>query len=488
MDLRENDLKILHLLKDGKQMTAEHIVEELKLDQVAVSKSILALQETGLVKVEESKHIIAKITEEGNKVLSEGLPEKQLILELKDGPKKIGDIKLPIKGVALGWAKRKGYVDMKDDGVSATKTGLESLEKHEPEYLLAKKVTEGAPLSEDEAKLLRERRIVEYSSKITRTVSITGRGKDIAAKARIETGHAKLTPEMIKSGKWKETKFLKYNVTADAKPMQAGKRHFKKQAMEYVKKIWLEMGFTEMTGNMVQTAFWNFDALFIPQEHSAREMQDTFFVEGKGSLPKSSIVDKVKKAHEIGTKDSCGWSYDWSEEKAKQLVLRTHTTVLSAQTIAALKESDLPAKFFSIGRVFRNEALDWKHLFEFNQVEGIVVDPNANFRQLIGDLKEFYKKMGFDKIRIRPAYFPYTEMSCEVEVWHPTRKLWLELGGAGIFRPEVVEPLIGKPIPVLAWGLGLGRILSDYYKITDIRDLYKNDLKQLREARQWMLG
>lgn len=488
MDLRQTDLIVLNALKDKAPKTTEELATTLKLDQVAISKSILTLQENGLINISETKTIAAKLTDEGKKVLSEGLPEKQLILELKRGPKKIGEIKLKTKGIALGWAKKKGYVEMKNDQVFVTKKGLESLDTQELEYMLLKKLTSGQLIAEHEAKLLGERKLVDYFAKISRNISITEKGNEVAGKIKIETGISKLTPELIKTGKWKQTKFLKYNVTAPAKPIHIGKRHFKKQAMEYVRKIWLEMGFKEMTGNLVQTEFWNFDALFIPQEHSAREMQDTFFVEGKGELPNTNLVQKVKKAHEIGTKDSCGWSYDWSEDKAKQLVLRTHTTVLSAQTIAALKESDLPAKFFSIGRVFRNESLDWKHLFEFNQVEGIVVDPNANFRQLIGYLKEFYKKMGFEKIRIRPAYFPYTEMSCEVEVWHPTRKLWLELGGAGIFRPEVVEPLIGKPIPVLAWGLGLGRILSDYYNITDIRDLYKNDLKQLRDARQWMLG
>ena len=146
----------------------------------------------------------------------------------------------------------------------------------------------------------------------------------------------------------------------------------------------------------------------------------------------------------------------------------------------------MPAKYFAIGRVFRNEALDWKHLFEFNQVEGIVVDPDANFKNLIGYLKEFFAKLGFEKARFRPGYFPYTEMSIEIDVLHPERKQWVELGGAGIFRPEVVEPLLGEPIPVLAWGPGFDRIIMDYYKVMDIRDLYGNDVKQMREMKVWM--
>ena len=159
---------------------------------------------------------------------------------------------------------------------------------------------------------------------------------------------------------------------------------------------------------------------------------------------------------------------------------------MSAQTLASLEEDKLPVKYFSVGKCFRNETIDWAHLAEFLQTEGIVIDKDANFRNLLGYLKEFFKKMGFEKARFRPAYFPYTTHSTEVEVFHPIHKKWIELGGAGIFRPEVVVPLLGKDIPVLAWGLGLERMIIDYYHLTDLRDIYKNDLKQLKEMKPWM--
>ena len=216
-------------------------------------------------------------------------------------------------------------------------------------------------------------------------------------------------------------------------------------------------------------------------------MHDTFYLDGKADIPNKDIVDRVRKAHENGgDTGSKGWRYKWKEEEARRLVLRTHTTVLSAQTLASLKKDDLPAKFFAVGRCFRNETLDFSHLFEFNQTEGIVVDENANFKHLLGYLKEFFKKMGFPKARFRPAYFPYTELSIEIDVYHPVHKKWIELGGAGIFRPEVVKPLLGIDIPVLAWGPGIDRIITDAYKIKDIRELYRNDLKQLRESKIWM--
>ena len=148
---------------------------------------------------------------------------------------------------------------------------------------------------------------------------------------------------------------------------------------------------------------------------------------------------------------------------------------------------DLPKKYFSLGKCFRNESLDWSHLFEFYQTDCIVVDEHANLKHLFGYLKQFFIKMGFEKVRFRPAHFPYTEPSVEVDVYHPKHKTWIELGGAGIFRPEVVVPLIGFDVPVLAWGLGFPRIIADYYKINDIRNLYRNDVEQVRKMKEWML-
>ncbi len=255
------------------------------------------------------------------------------------------------------------------------------------------------------------------------------------------------------------------------------------QALEYIRRIWLDMGFQEMSGNLVQSSFWNFDALFVPQDHPARDLHDTLLVQSSKVLkPSRKLKERVRKTHETGwTTGSKGWRYKWQERDAQLALLRTHTTVISVQTLASLKEKDLPAKFFSIGKVFRNEALDWSHLFEFYQSEGIVVDENVTFKHLLGYLQEFFKKMGFDKVRFRPGYFGYTEPSLEVDIFHPAQKKWIELGGAGIFRPEVVRPLLGKDIPVLAWGLGAERIISMYYGLSDIRDLYKNDIKKLRE-------
>ena len=295
-----------------------------------------------------------------------------------------------------------------------------------------------------------------------------------------------LTPSIIKRGLWKEKEFRRYDIKINVPKRYAAREHIIHEVIKYIKKIWLELGFKEMQGSLIQPAFWNFDALFVPQDHPARDAQDTFFIPGKASLPKE-IVKHVEQTHENGwTTKSKGWKYFWNLEEARKLVLRTHTTVLSARTLASLTKKDLPAKFFAVGKNFRNETVDWSHLFELIQVEGIVVDENVNLRHLIGYLKEFFRKMGYEKIRVRPGYFPYTEPSCEVDVFHPEKKQWMELGGAGIFRPEVTKPLLGFECPVLAWGLGLERTIMEYYGIKDIRDIYKNNLSQLNEFKSWI--
>jgi phenylalanyl-tRNA synthetase alpha chain len=242
----------------------------------------------------------------------------------------------------------------------------------------------------------------------------------------------------------------------------------------------LELGFKEMTGDLVQPSFWNFDALFTAQDHPARDMQDTFFIKNpeKGKL--LSISEKVKEVHEKSYK------YKWNPEEARKNILRTHNTVISARTIASLKLQDLPCKYFSVGKVFRNETVDWSHLFEFTQTEGIVISEDVNFKHLLGYLKLFFNKMGFDKVKFRPSFFPFTEPSVEIIVFHPVKKVWIELGGAGIFRPEVVKPLLGTNVPVLAWGLGLERIITDYYNIKDLREIYGNDIKKLREVKLFL--
>ncbi|MCK5233750.1 MAG: phenylalanine--tRNA ligase subunit alpha [Candidatus Aenigmarchaeota archaeon] len=487
MPLTQSDLIVLRALSDGRERETMELAASVGLDQAAVARAALALLGETYTKQRTDTKIVAELTRIGRDALEQGLAETRLVKELEPMQKNVSEIMLSDKGVALGWAKKKGYVLLENGMLSLTEKGRQSTLKKEPEIVLLKTILNGDVPSEKELFLLRSRKLADYSVKTLHYVFITKKGLEFSKGAESKKEVSELTPELLKDKKWEKVTFRKYDVSLPVAPIHHGRRHFVAQAMEYMRKIYLEMGFKEMEGSLINTAFWNFDALFTAQDHPVRDMQDTFYLDPlKGRLPAKKTVDAVKKAHESGTPDSKGWQYKWNAEDAKRIALRTHTTVLSAQTLARMKKNGWPAKYFAIGKCFRNETLDWSHLFEFNQFEGIVIDKDANFRHLLGYLKEFFKKLGFSKARFRPAYFPYTEMSIEIDVFHPVHKKWLELGGAGIFRPEVVEPLLGEFVPVLAWGPGFDRILMDYYKITDIRDLYKNDVKQLRGMKQWM--
>ena len=246
--------------------------------------------------------------------------------------------------------------------------------------------------------------------------------------------------------------------------------------IERIRSIFLEMGFSELVDDYVQTAGWNMDALFIPQDHPAREMQDTFYLDNPKSIDlKKEHLELWKSVHESGgDTGSTGWQGTFSEDISKKGLLRTHTTVNTIQYLA--DNPDKPCRVFSVDRVFRKEAIDRTHLPEFHQIEGIIMEEGATLAMLVDTLKTFYAKMGYPEVRVRPAYFPYTEPSLEVEVkW---RGKWLELGGAGIFRPEVTEPL-GVKHPVCAWGMGLERLAMLVLGLDDIRQLYISDLDWL---------
>ena len=499
--LHAYERKVLPALKETSSF--EKLAEITKLQKVEVMRALQWLQNKEIVRINKQLKEQIVLDENGIKYLKKGLPEKKFLEQIKEKSaleyiEKNSNLSKQELSISLGILKSKGAIEItKENGiiVQITDIGRELLKKGFPEESFIKK---NFPLNSSELKdldklafenLRKRNKIIKTNIAKIITAFPTELGKKIIEYGiKEEKVIDRLTPEIIKTGLWKSRKLRGYDVKINVPNISGGRLHFVTQAMQYIKRIWLDMGFEEMTGSLVQTSFWDLDALFVPQDHPARDMQDTFYIKDPkyGKLPKD-LVMKVKAAHENGwTTGSKRWQYKWSEEIAKENLLRTHNTVLSAQTIAKLKKSDLPAKFFSVGKVFRNETLSWKSLFEFIQVEGIVVDPNANFKHLKGYLKEFFAKMGFPDARIRPGHFPYTEPSCECDVWHPKKNQWIEVGGAGIFRPEVVKPLLGFECPVLAWGLGMERTIMEYYNISDVRDIYKNDLKQLREMKIWM--
>ena len=483
--------KIFPLIKDN--ISLKELMKKGSLQEVEVTRALQWLENKGLISTRKESREIVDIDTNGRNALENGLPEKRFLKAISNRELRLSEIKEKADlndeevNVSLGILKRNSCI-LLGEKIKITDSGKKYLDSNEIEKFLA-----GLPIKKKEADIniyneLRGRKsMINDNPEKSVTCNLTKLGAEIQKLKFNDELIESLNTNILKSKEWMNKKFRRYDLKANAPRIYPGKKHFVNEALDYAKRIWLDMGFKEMKGNMIQSSFWNFDALYTSQDHSVREMHDTFYLDGKSDLPNKDIVDRVRKAHENGgDTGSKGWRYKWKEEEARRLVLRTHTTVLSAQTLASLKKEDLPAKFFAVGRCFRNETLDFSHLFEFNQTEGIVVDENANFKHLLGYLKEFFKKMGFPKARFRPAYFPYTELSIEIDVYHPVHKKWIELGGAGIFRPEVVKPLLGIDIPVLAWGPGIDRIITDAYKIKDIRELYRNDLKQLRESKIWM--
>ena len=263
------------------------------------------------------------------------------------------------------------------------------------------------------------------------------------------------------------------DVEADVSSVYPARTHPLKDTIDEIREIFVKLGFSEIQGNLAQSSFWNFDALFTPQDHPARELQDTFYIENLKSKKSANPtqIKQVSKSH------SQNWRYDWELSESQKMVLRTHTTCVTIRYLADKKPDE--ARIFSLGRVFRNEKVSYKHLVEFNQIEGIVIGNNTTLRDLMGIQKEFYRQLGLTKIKFWPTFFPYTEPSLQTMVYNEKLGKWVELFGMGIFRPEVTRPL-GITKPVLAWGGGIERIAMLKYDLDDVREFYNNDLKWLR--------
>lgn len=441
--------QVLELLSRKKRMAIEAIADGTGLNPDSVRRIIESLRASGYASVELKESVVGEPTAELASYGEGVFPEISVFRKALSGAG-VAELSPVEKSIGIRWAKVKGLVSIESGRLVPAKSPSEveaESKRLRDGYLSIKAQGTCDPVILEE---LFERRLVLKRPVKSATVSYTG----------------KPLPAAPSEG---------FDVSAPAEDAPVGKNHPITKMIDKMKSIMVELGFQEMEGDIIESSFWNFDALFQPQDHPARELADTFYLKGSAPLPDEKLVERVKKAHETG------WKYRWDPKEASKLVLRTHTTCLSARYLAAMKDKK-PRKYFAIGRVFRNEATDYKHLAEFHQVEGIIVWEGARFTDLLGILREFYRKLGFEKIRFRPSFFPYTEPSLEVEVYFEPRKQWLELGGGGIFRPEVSIPLAGT-YPVLAWGLSLERPLMLLLELEDIRMLYRNDVDFLRSAR-----
>ena len=504
--LKKQVIEILEVIKKkNTELLASELANDLDIDYIVLMAAVNDLIEENLGGFREEDVNQIVLNEEGHDYLEKGLPERQLLKILLDSNiKEISIEDLHIKSkleeqifyVGLANMKKNRWVaQSKASGENKIFLVLKEFPETESEKFLLKfkkkSTMNYSTLSKKEMEyldLLNKRKLIVKEKKTHRIIFLTNKGKSIK-KSDIEELEqvSKITPEMLSAGTWKNYNLKPFDITKPGPLLKAGKTHPLINLINEIREIFISMGFTEIRGPIVESAFFNFDALFQPQDHPARELQDTFYLNNPkvARLPDRDRVMAVKATHENGgDSGSLGWRYKWNENIAKQTVLRTHTTSTTMRRLAQFyKDNDkTPIKVFCIDRVFRNEKLDKSHLAEFTQVEGIVIDENVNLSDLIGLLSEFYRKMGFKKIVTRPGFFPYTEPSMEVSVYYDKLGEWLEMGGSGIFRPEVTSPWgIKNPTRVLAWGQGLERIAMLYYDRKDIRDLYINPIKWLRQ-------
>ncbi|GLE09647.1 hypothetical protein PINS_up021384 [Pythium insidiosum] len=343
-------------------------------------------------------------------------------------------------------------------------------------------------VSNDEAKNLKRRNLLEVR---TRKSYMIAKGPNFSLQRKKQA--AGLTKEMLEGEAWKSETFKPYNFNTMGLTVGGGHLHPLMKVRAEFRRVLMDMGFSEMpTNRFVESSFWNFDSLFQPQSHPARDAHDTFFLTKPAScltVPEE-YYERVHDMHENGGHGSIGHGRGaFKRETSMKNLLRTHTTAISAQMLYKLANQPggfKPQKYFSIDRVFRNESMDATHLAEFHQVEGVVADYDLSLGDLIGVIKAFFNKIGITQMRFKPAYNPYTEPSMEIFAFHPDLKKWTEIGNSGVFRPEMLRPMgLPENVRVIAWGLSLERPTMIKYRLSNIRDLFghKVDLENTRTAK-----
>jgi len=493
---------LLQILATNQQISTERIahISNLSIDQVRRGiewlkfKNLISLTDKSITIIMSASNIESTIIQE--------LPERMLVKTIKEKGKKnleTGEHYISIKDLkqdfSFGnntsaafqhalrnkWIEQRKTSNREKEIVVTLLANDQSAEEKLLQKLNSQKKITKSNLNPEELQafdLLKKRPgyLIEKKEKTTE-ISLSSEGKQLLLTLihRPALEERRLTPEMITSARWRNIKFSPLDVESPVQSLYPGRKHPLTDIIDEVKEIFVGMGFTEIDGPIIQSSFWNFDVLFTPQDHSAREMHDTFYVSRikENRLPIDDQIKKISEAHRNG------WKYEWDIEEAKRIVLRTHTTCVTINYLAENKPEK--CRIFSIGRVFRNEKVSYKHLIEFNQVEGIVTDPNITLRDLMGLQTEFYKRLGINRIKFWPTYFPYTEPSLQSMIYIESLGKWVELFGMGILRPEITSS-IGIKNPVLAWGGGLERIAMLRFGLNDVRDLYRNDLKWLRSV------
>ena len=453
----EIEKKIISVLKIEPKLSPEKLEKLTQLSPDQIRRGIEWLKHKELAIVNESRNVNFSLAKNGLESFQKGLPERRLLDLIKKSPIHISDLQKqlgPIFGPAMGLAKKNNWVESIDNKISlknypsiipGEKTLKQIGKDSVPEINIDK---------EDLASLLKRPDFLIENIVKTKYISLSKNGQTLD---------------------FTNSELGAIDVEAKVPEVYVARTHPLKDTIDEIREIFVTLGFTEILGNMTQPSFWNFDALFTPQDHPARELQYTFYLDGI-SAKKIGNKEQIRKVSESHKKN---WRYHWDINEARKMVLRTHTTCITIKHLAENKSDE--ARVFSLGRVFRNEKVSYKHLVEFNQIEGVVVGKDASLQNLMGIQKEFYRRIGITKIKFWPTFFPYTEPSLQTMVYNEKLGKWIELFGMGIFRPEVTKPL-GITKPVLAWGGGIERIAMLKYGLDDVREFYNNNLSWLRGA------
>ena len=448
--------KIITSLKNNPNQTPESLEKSTKLSPDQIRRGIEWLKLKGLAIVNESKISIISLGKNGIESFQKGLPERRLLNLLKNGPRKLSELERElgtIFGPAMGVARKNNWIRASSEEIILRDFPSELPGEKTLKQISSNKLSLNEIDKNDLLGLLKRPDFIIEDIVTNKEITLTD--------------SAKLLEISSSSGA--------IDVESNVPQVFVARTHPLKDTIDEIREIFVTLGFSEIMGNMTQSSFWNFDALFTPQDHPARELQDTFYLDGI-SAKKIASSEQIKKVSESHKKN---WRYHWDINEARKMVLRTHTTCVTIKHLAETKPDE--ARIFSLGRVFRNEKVSYKHLVEFNQIEGVVVGSDTTLRNLMGIQREFYKRIGITKIKFWPTFFPYTEPSLQTMVYNERLGKWIELFGMGIFRPEVTKPL-GISKPVLAWGGGIERIAMLKYGLDDVREFYNNNLNWLRSA------
>lgn len=483
------------LVNLGQRIPASQLANNLGQGEERVISILNSLASRGLVQIHTREIVTHSLTDEGLGYVESGLPEVLLFTGVKDlgGKATLDDavahagIDQKTKGIAMNWARKNGWLQIsKEQGTTVLRSlvdvpesdvfdilsdlssGKDVISKTHSDSL--KQGIERKLISEIITKKIEAEIIRAKTAEVDQLLSVGGKGI------------GDLTPEILSSGAWKKETFRPYNVDIVPSYANYGKKHPYAEFNDWLREIMVGLGFTEWFGPYVETEFWGHDTLFVPQDHVAREVQDQFRIAAPydhGHIIDRKYYKAVKEVHENGgNTGSKGWDWPYSEEVATRLCLRPHTTPVSMRYLYEHREG--PQKMFIIDRNFRSETPSATHAQEFDQCEGIIMDKGLTLRDLLGYLTSICKGVGIEKLKFKPGQFPFTEPS--VETFGKHEKLgWIELGGSGIFRPEVTYPL-GIKEPVLAWGIGSGRLYMAAMGISDIRELFSRDLNWLRRS------